>query len=189
MAARRGLGKLSTADCARPIAGPGETRYLPAMKNLISAVVLVLAGLVSAVPADAQDCARIEVRLLPVSPLVIHTERGEQQFQVEVAAGTTERAIGLMCRLGLLPGTGMLFDFGTPRPAAFWMRNTLIPLDMIFIGEGGVIESIHAEAKPLDETPIGSIGPVRFVLELAGGSAARLGIRPGDRVEHSLIPN
>lgn len=139
-------------------------------------------------PALAQDCAQIVVRPLPVSPLVIHTADGPKEFQVEVAAETSDRAIGLMCRLGLLPGTGMLFDFGSPRPASFWMRNTLIPLDMIFIGEGGVIESIHAEAKPLDETPIGSIGPVRFVLELAGGAAARLGVAPGDRVEHALIP-
>lgn len=189
MAARRGLGKLSTGNSARPIAAPGETRYFPAMKHVILAVVLALVGSVSVAPVAAQDCAQIEVRPLPVSPLVIRTEQGEQHFQVEVATGTSERAIGLMCRLGLLPGTGMLFDFGSPRPTAFWMRNTLISLDMIFIGEGGVIESIHAEAKPLDETPIGSTGPVRFVLELAGGSAARLGIRPGDRVEHSLIPN
>ncbi|MDA0704281.1 MAG: DUF192 domain-containing protein [Proteobacteria bacterium] len=159
------------------------------MKHAISAIGLALIVLAPVAPAAAQDCAKIEVRPLPVSPLVIRTDQGEQHFQVEVAAATSERAIGLMCRLGLLPGTGMLFDFASPRPAAFGMRNTLIPLDIIFIGEGGVIESIHAEAKPLDETPIGSTGPVRFVLELAGGSATRLGIKPGDRVEHSRIPN
>ncbi len=189
MAAWRKLCKLSTGDCAGPIAAPGKTRYFPAMKHVISAIVLALVGLVPVAPAAAQDCAQIEVQPLPVSPLVIGTERGEQHFQVEVATGTSEREIGLMCRLGLLPGTGMLFDFGSPRPTAFWMRNTLIPLDMFFIGESGVIESIHAEAKPLDETPIGPTGPVRFVLELAGGSAASLGIRLGDRVEHSLILN
>jgi uncharacterized membrane protein (UPF0127 family) len=157
------------------------------MRSVAVALLLSFAVLAAAGTALAQDCARIEVRPLPASPLVIRTAEGEQRFQVEVAAKTGERAIGLMCRLGLLPGTGMLFDFGSPRPVAFWMRNTLIPLDMIFIGEGGIIESIHAEAKPLDETPIASAAPVRFVLELAGGSAARLGIGPGYRVEHALI--
>jgi len=157
------------------------------MSRNLFALAAVVALLSAAAAAHSQDCAQIAVRTLPVSPLAIHTEAGERRFQVEVADETTERAIGLMCRLGLQPGTGMLFDFGMPQPASFWMRNTLIPLDMLFIGKGGVIESVHAEARPLDETPIRSRGPVRFVLELAGGSAARLGIRPGDRVEHALI--
>ena len=162
-------------------------RYVRPMRYLLLAAIFVMAALVAAVPGHAQDCAQIKVQPLPVSPLTIRTAAGERQFRVEVADDVSERAVGLMCRLGLLPGTGMLFDFGTPRPASFWMRNTLIPLDMVFIGAGGVIESIHAEARPLDETGVRSRGPVRFVLELAGGSAARLGIRPGDRVEHALI--
>jgi hypothetical protein len=81
----------------------------------------------------------------------------------------------------------MLFDFQDEQHVAFWMRNTLIPLDMIFIGADGVVRRVHARAVPHDETTIPSGVPVRAVLEIAGGEAARLGIRPGDRVRHPIF--
>ena len=82
----------------------------------------------------------------------------------------------------------MIFDFGGEDLHAFWMRNTYVPLDMIFIRADGVIDSIAANATPLDETPVPSAGRVRAVLEINGGFAERLGIRPGDRVRHRIFP-
>jgi uncharacterized membrane protein (UPF0127 family) len=82
----------------------------------------------------------------------------------------------------------MLFDFFQEREVAFWMRNTLIPLDMIFIRANGLIRSIAHETVPHDETPMPSGGPVRAVLEIAGGRARQLGILPGDRVVHRIFP-
>jgi uncharacterized membrane protein (UPF0127 family) len=77
---------------------------------------------------------------------------------------------------------GMLFDFQEPQPVAFWMKNTKIPLDMIFAATDGTILAIAADTKPFDETPIGPGVPVRAVLEVNAGTAARLGIAPGDRL-------
>lgn len=87
-----------------------------------------------------------------------------------------------MGRTALAPGSGMLFLYDSPRGVAFWMHDTLIPLDMVFIDAAGRIARIHADARPLDETPIPSGGPVRYVLEIGGGQAARLGLAPGQAV-------
>ncbi|SOC14524.1 hypothetical protein SAMN05877831_11235 [Rhodobacter maris] len=106
---------------------------------------------------------------------------------VEIADDEAERARGLMGRTMLAPGTGMLFFYESPREVAFWMQDTLIPLDMIFLDEEGRIARIHAGARPLDETPIPSGGPVRYVLELGGGQAAKLGLVPGFAVA-PLVP-
>src|SRR3546814_16230541 len=89
-----------------------------------------------------------------------------------------------MFRQSMAPDAGMLFDFGQEQMASFWMRNTLIPLDMLFIKADGTILNIHQRAIPHDETGITSEGPVRAVLELNGGPASRLGTRPGARVRH-----
>ncbi|WP_245860986.1 DUF192 domain-containing protein [Rhodobacter maris] len=106
---------------------------------------------------------------------------------MEIADDEAERARGLMGRTMLAPGTGMLFFYESPREVAFWMQDTLIPLDMIFLDEEGRIARIHAGARPLDETPIPSGGPVRYVLELGGGQAAKLGLVPGFAVA-PLVP-
>ena len=119
--------------------------------------------------------------------LAIDTRLGRLRFAVEVVATPESRARGLMFRRELPPMTGMLFDFEVEQPVSFWMRNTLIPLDMIFIRGDGVIRRVHAGAVPHDETAIPSGGPVRAVLEIAGGAAARLGIRAGDRVRHPIF--
>jgi uncharacterized membrane protein (UPF0127 family) len=115
-------------------------------------------------------------------PLTIRTANGIHRFTVEVARSPQEQAQGLMFRRSLAPDRGMIFPYDPPQPVAFWMRNTLIPLDMIFIRADGRIARI-ATAKPLDEAQVPAGEPVAAVLEIAGGRAAELGISEGDSVE------
>lgn len=122
-------------------------------------------------------------------PLTIESAGGVHSFAIEVMDTPAERQQGMMFRESMAPDAGMLFVFEQTRPVAFWMRNTLIPLDMVFIRENGIIANIHANAVPLDETSVPSDGPVRYVLEIPGGRAAELGIVAGDRVLHPLIGN
>lgn len=119
--------------------------------------------------------------------LTIANATGEYQFNVEVVDTPESRAKGLMFRTSLAPDAGMLFDFKEERPVSFWMQNTLIPLDMIFIRRDGTIANIHVNARPLDPTSIPSDGPVAFVLEIPGGRSAELGIKAGDTVLHDRI--
>lgn len=121
------------------------------------------------------------------SRLVIHSEGGEHAFTVEVVDTAESRAQGLMYVQELAPDAGMLFDFKEERPVSFWMRNTFIPLDMLFIGSDGMVRNIHVNARPHDETSIPSDGPVQYVLEIPGGRSVELGIAAGDRVEHDRI--
>jgi uncharacterized membrane protein (UPF0127 family) len=121
------------------------------------------------------------------SRLVIKSQNGDHAFTVEVVDTDQTRARGLMFRTDLAPDAGMLFDFKESRPVSFWMQNTLIYLDMIFITDQGMIANIHANAVPHDTTSIPSDGPVMFVLEIPGGRAAELGLKPGDRVVHDRI--
>ncbi|MGJ8529615.1 MAG: DUF192 domain-containing protein [Maritalea sp.] len=119
--------------------------------------------------------------------LTLVTQNGEHRFSIEVVDTDETRAKGLMYRTSLAPDAGMLFDFIEARPVAFWMRNTLIPLDMIFISAAGNVVNIHSNAKPHDPTSIPSDGPVRFVLEIAGGRARQIDLRVGDQVIHPRI--
>lgn len=121
------------------------------------------------------------------APLEIITATGVRSFTVELATNDAERERGLMFRKELPAGRGMLFDFMQERPVAFWMHNTYIPLDMIFIRGDGRILSIAENAKPLSDDLIPSGGPVRAVLEVFGGTARKLGIAPGDRVESPAL--
>ena len=120
---------------------------------------------------------------LPLSDLVIQTAKGPQRFRVELADNDMSRSRGMMFRTSMAPEAGMLFDFKQEQPASFWMRNTLIPLDMLFIKADGTVLNIHQRAIPRDETGINSAGPVRAVLELNGGTVSRLGIKPADLIE------
>lgn len=116
--------------------------------------------------------------------------RGEglrQSFAVEVADDSAERARGLMERDSMAAERGMLFVYEAPRRVAFWMKDTRIPLDMIFADDRGVVTRVHANAVPMDETPIDGGEGVRFVLEINGGLAARLGIVPGVELRHPAI--
>lgn len=105
------------------------------------------------------------------------------RFTVEVARTAEEQAQGLMYRSSLAPDRGMIFPFDTPRQASFWMKNTLIPLDMLFIRADGSIANIEANTVPLSLQPVYADGEVTAVLEIAGGRSAELGIAPGDKVK------
>ena len=109
------------------------------------------------------------------------------RFHVEIADDSAERAKGLMFREAMASGAGMLFVYDQPQPAAFWMKNTLIPLDMIFADARGVVRHVHENAVPGDETPIPGGDAVQYVLEINGGLAARLGIAPGAEMRHPAI--
>lgn len=112
---------------------------------------------------------------------------------VEIADDAAERARGLMHRPRLDPGAGMLFVYPEPQPVSFWMRNTLMPLDLLFFDAAGQLAHVHAGAKPLDETPLpgaapGDPAPERLmVLEIGGGEAARLGLGPGTLLSHPAL--
>lgn len=119
--------------------------------------------------------------------LVVQSENGDHAFAVEVVDTPETRAQGLMYRQELADDAGMLFDFLEERPVSFWMRNTYIPLDMLFIEADGTILNIHVNARPHDTTSIPSDGPVQFVLEIPGGRSEELGIAAGDTVVHPRI--
>ncbi|MGW9230606.1 DUF192 domain-containing protein [Pseudorhizobium sp. NPDC055634] len=120
--------------------------------------------------------------------LLIQTRSGKvHRFDVELALTTEQRSQGLMHRESMPQDHGMLFDFGETRPVSMWMRNTPLPLDMLFIQRDGTISHIHRKAVPFSEAIIDSRGPVNYVLELNGGRAAALGIDVGDRVMSKRI--
>ena len=139
--------------------------------------LLTVAGLVA--PAASETGA--------LEPLTVQTGTGVHVIEVEVVRTPEERGVGLMHRTVLALDRGMLFDFGTTRPVTMWMKNTLISLDMFFAESTGRIVTIAERTTPLSEKRIRSGRPVRFVLEMIGGSAQRLGIAPGDRLRHALI--
>jgi len=146
------------------------------------AIVCVLPFNADAAPSKGDD-------KLPMTSLVIDSEHGPVKFQAEVAADPASQEKGLMYRKSLAPDAGMLFDFHTPDFQTFWMKNTIISLDMIFIRADGTISSIAPNATPYSETPIPSYEPVRAVLEIAGGRAAQLGIEPGKHVHNAIFGN
>jgi hypothetical protein len=113
----------------------------------------------------------------------------KHRFTVELAETPEQMAQGLMFRRSMAPDAGMLFDYRRVQPVSFWMKNTLIPLDLIFIEPDGRIAGVHERAVPLSLTPIPFDQPVRAVLEVNGGTAARLGIKPGDRVLYAGFNN
>jgi uncharacterized membrane protein (UPF0127 family) len=116
-------------------------------------------------------------------PLTIHSANGDHRFTVEVAAAAEEQETGLMFRHSLAGNRGMIFPYDPPRNVAFWMKNTLIPLDMVFIRGDGRIARIAPNTVPQSLDPVPGGEPVAAVLEIRGGRAAELGIREGDRVE------
>ena len=116
-------------------------------------------------------------------PLTITSSGKVHRFTVEVARTSEEQMTGLMNRGTLAPDRGMIFPFEGERQASFWMKNTLIPLDMIFVRADGTIANIEANTVPLSLQPVYSDGPVAAVLELVGGRSAELAIKPGDTVK------
>jgi uncharacterized membrane protein (UPF0127 family) len=114
-------------------------------------------------------------------PLTIHSKTGVHQFTVEVAATPQQQETGLMFRRTLAGDRGMIFPYDPPQEAAFWMKNTLIPLDILYVRADGTIGRI-VNAHAMDLTPLPSGGPIALVLEIRGGRAEELGIKEGDKV-------
>jgi uncharacterized protein len=119
--------------------------------------------------------------------LEIVTSTGRHAFQVEIADSEATREHGLMDRRYMAPNHGMLFEFDREEPVSFWMKNTYIPLDMVFIAPSGVVTHIAANAEPLSERVVPSGGPCIAVLELNGGVAASIGLKVGDKVRHPFF--
>ena len=156
------------------------------VRAVLFAVLAVLAAC-SPMTADAgQKTAAAPARHpesgLEVVPLTITSANGRHAFRVEVARSGEEQAKGLMFRTAMGANAGMIFPMVPARQASFWMKNTVIALDLVFIGPDKRIESIAANAVPYSFSPISSKGNVSAVLELNGGRAAQLGLAPGDRV-------
>ncbi|MBR9764002.1 MAG: DUF192 domain-containing protein [Rhodobacteraceae bacterium] len=114
------------------------------------------------------------------------TDSGLQAFRVEIADDPAEQQRGLMYRESMALSQGMLFVYDSPRSLSFWMRNTLIPLDILFFDETGTLVTVQPMATPLDETPLPG-GVSQFVLEINGGLAARMGITEGSRLRHPAV--
>jgi len=143
-------------------------------------ILVVMAGLVGfGAPVGASTCAEDRVQLRGAF--------GQAAFTVEIADTDSERAQGLMHRPTMGRFNGMLFVFERPQRAVFWMENTLIPLDMLFIDARGVVQRIHENAVPLDRTGIDGGADVQYVLEINGGMAARLHLVPGIELRHPAI--
>ncbi len=124
-----------------------------------------------------------------LSRLTIDSGRGAQTFNVELATTPDQMQVGLMFRQNLAPDVGMLFVYPSEQQVAFWMKNTVIPLDMLFIAGDGKIRRIVERTIPLSTAVIPSVDEVRAVLEVNGGTAARLGIKPGDVVHAAALGN
>jgi hypothetical protein len=141
-------------------------------------------GLVACQPStsNAVELGRSPAGLEQV-PLTISSTGQTHRFTVEVARTAEEQRVGLMNRQQLAPDRGMIFPFDAERVASFWMKNTLIPLDMIFIRADGTITNIEANTVPLSEEPVYSYEPVKAVLEIPGGRSAELDIKAGDTVK------
>jgi uncharacterized membrane protein (UPF0127 family) len=144
-------------------------------KRLIGAALFVFAGAAALAGACRQDMA------------YLRGPDGEAAFRVEIADTEAGRARGLMHRESLAASAGMLFVYPHPQRVGFWMKNTLIPLDMIFMDKTGTVRRIGHEAQPLDETPVMGGDAIQTVLEINGGMARRIGIAPGWQMRHPAV--
>ncbi len=155
---------------------------LPKFPNLKTNIRIVIVTLLALLSASVTNAVAAEMQ-----PLEIVTKSGVHVFTVEIATTEQERAMGLMYRKELAEGRGMLFDFSPEQQVSMWMKNTFIPLDMIFIRSDGRILRIAENTEPHSEKIISSGGLAKGVLEVIGGTARKYGIQPGDRVAHPLF--
>ncbi|MFQ3183412.1 MAG: uncharacterized membrane protein (UPF0127 family) [Alteromonas macleodii] len=151
----------------------GKRRSALFVASIFTLTTTAVIGLAS---ASSAACSQDKVS--------VRGEFGSAQFIVEVADSRAERSRGLMFVEHMASLQGMLFVYGQPQNVSFWMRNTLIPLDIIFVDNNGVIRNIHPMALPLDETPIFGGSDIQFVLEVNGGVTNRLGLDVGDQMQH-----
>jgi uncharacterized protein len=155
----------------------GSSGCAPVLRAFVLALAILVFGVVTSSRSRSAD----------FSSLVIATASGVHTFQVEIAADEASREKGLMYRRYMPANRGMLFEFEGEAPVAFWMKNTYIPLDIIFIGRDGAVKRIAANAEPLSEAVIPSGSPAIAVLELNGGVAASIGLSVGDKVRHPFF--
>ena len=146
------------------------------LRNLAVALLVALATVTAAAAGQVSD-----------SRLEIVTASGPHPFNVEVMRSEPELEKGLMFRRHMDADKGMLFDFGEPQQVSMWMKNTYLPLDMVFIAKTGVVLSIKENAEPMSEHIIASGGLVTGVLELNAGTAKRIGVKIGDQVRHPMF--
>jgi uncharacterized membrane protein (UPF0127 family) len=161
---------------------PLTSWLLAAFRPASVIAALVLAWPPAAVPALAQQAAGVPMRL-PAETMAIVTAQGRFEFDVEIADETDEQQRGLMFRTDLPAKRGMLFDFGQTRMVTMWMRNTPLPLDMVFIRGDGTVANVAERTTPFSDDIVASGEPVAYVLELNGGIARMIGLKPGDKVE------
>lgn len=154
------------------------------------ALLVAVAAVVAVIQWTAIDASPeiAQAKGFDTSPLAIETADGRRHdFVVEVARTPSQRAQGLMYRKSVAENAGMLFDYGRSQEVAMWMKNTFVPLDMLFIDKSGRIVNLAERAVPHSVQAISSAGEVRGVLELRGGTVSRLGVRRGDRVIHPIF--
>jgi uncharacterized protein len=147
-------------------------------------LIVVASLLAFSVAAGAQQLATFSK-----SKLVIETAKGKFPFDIELALTPPQMEQGLMFRRSLAADAGMLFDYGDPQPIAMWMKNTLIPLDMVFIGKDGTVVDFRERAVPMSLDTIEPKVPARAVLEVNAGTAQRLGLQVGNTVHHAFFGN
>ena len=152
------------------------------MRVMFRVPILFALAVLAFLTTDAAAAKR-----LPVETVVIATHGGPHSFKMEVAADDASRETGLMHRTHLAKDAGMLFDFQKPVMTAFWMKDTPLPLDMLFVRADGTISTVAANAVPFSTAEISSAEPIRAVIEINGGLARTLGIVPGDRVRASIF--
>jgi uncharacterized protein len=156
---------------------PTDVNSLASVRILSGAVLAALLSFALGLgqPANAES--------LETKPLTIITASGNHRIKVEVADSDPERNMGLMFRRSLAEDAGMIFIYPQDGPISMWMRNTYIPLDMIFVRSDGTVHRVESDTQPFSEQTISSGGNVRAVIELKAGSAERLGIKAGDKVD------
>lgn len=181
-----------TTDMKRKRKHPTRRRVLPfppaaVLVAVWAAVMLAMLGMGGPGAPHAQTTGAAQDMEFPRSRLTIETATGQHDFTVEVASTWARRAQGLQHRRTLAADAGMLFDYQESRPVSMWMKNTYLPLDMLFVDAAGRVARVAEDTEPLSLTPIPSGEPVRAVIELNAGTARRLGIRPGDRVHHPIF--
>ncbi len=148
------------------------------MRSRSKGVAVALVLLASTVVAHAEA---------PLEPLTIDTASGPHRFKVEVMRTEPERERGLMYRKTMARDHGMLFEYESEQPVTFWMHNTYLPLDLVFIGKDGRVVNVAHDAKPMDDSLIPSTGPALGVLELDAGSAKTIDLKAGDVVHHKMF--
>lgn len=161
----------------------GNAYAYQARKSVLAACLFGLAALD---PAHSEN----QGQTLPTDPvrLIAETRSGEKSFSIEVADDASERSTGLMFRETMADDHGMLFVFEQTQPVGFWMKNTPMPLDLVFVGEDGIVRAIR-QGEPFSEALITPGKPARFVLELKAGTAAKAGIVEGTDLRHPAIDN